>query len=99
MDHVQPLLEKAGEMLHVLGDAHLRGAGVGSGRHFGVELVKGHGLAEVVEILHAVEGVVEADIADAARFKMLFAQIGGGAAAENIAHGRSSFRMIFMFTG
>ena len=89
---VLPLLQEGGEGVHVLGHADLGGLGVRALAHPVVELFKGDALSQVVGILHPVQGIVEADVVDMNGLEMLLAQIGGGAAAQNIAHGKSPFR-------
>ena len=84
MDHVQPLLQKAAEIIHIFGDVHLRGAGVSSIFDAVIEHVKGHALPQIVQVFLAIYKIVEADVLDIPLLKMLLAQVGGGAAAKNI---------------
>ena len=88
---VLPLLQERHKGVHILGHADLGGLGVRALAHAVIELLKGDGLAQIVRVLHPVQGIVEADIVDMDLFKVLLAQIGGGAAAEDIAHGEGSF--------
>ena len=93
MDNVLALLAEGAEIIHILGDIDLRGLGHGPFGHAAVKLLGGHGGAQIVGIEHIVHHVVEADVFDVDAVKMLLAQIGGGAAAEDIiSHGSVSFR-------
>ena len=94
VNDVLALLQEGREEVHILADAHLRGAGIGALGHAVVKLIKGDRLPQVVGILHTVQAVVEADIGDADRVKMLLGQISRGAASQNIGHGES---LLFVF--
>ena len=90
---VLALLEEGREIVQILLNADLGGLGVGALLHQTVEILEGQALPQIVRIVLAVEDIVEADVMDVDRFKMLLAQIGGGAAAEDIVgHGWISSR-------
>ena len=84
MDQVQPLLQELAEIIHIFRDVHLGGAGVGPVFDAVIEHVKGYALPQIVQVFLAVYKIVEADVLDIPLLKMLLAQVGGGAAAENI---------------
>ena len=87
MDDILAVLEKRREEIDIFRDVYLGGSGIGTLGHPVIELVKGNGLPEIVRILNAVQGIVEADIMDVPGLKMFFAQVGRRAAAEDITHG------------
>ena len=78
---VAPLRRDGLKIIEILRNADLRGLCIGALRHQTVKLREGDRLAQVIRVLHAVQAVVEADVADAAPGKMLLRQVGGGAAA------------------
>ena len=89
MQNIKPLLQKGGKVGHVFVYVDLGGAGFRTVGHRLVEGVKGHGLAQIVAVGLAVQHIVEADIMNIAFAEMLFAQVGGGAAAQDVVcHGR-----------
>ena len=90
MQNVPACLQHGGEIRHKLIHIDLGGLGFGACGHGGIELVEGHGLAQIVGILDAVQLIVEADVADIPGFKMCPAQIRRGAAGENVLHIGSS---------
>ena len=87
MHDVLSLLQEGREGVHVLCHADLGGLGVRPVCHPGIKLLKGDALAQIVRVFHAVQRIVEADVVDMDGFEVLLAQVGGGAAAENVAHG------------
>jgi hypothetical protein len=88
VDNVLALFQKLAEIVHVLGDVYLRGAGIGTFCNAIVKDVKGHTLAQIVNVFLAVNGVVEADVGNLACFELLLCKIGCGAAAKYvIGHG------------
>ena len=85
MQHVLAGREEPLEVLGVVTNADLRGLGVRAGEHLGVELGGGVGDAKVVLAGLAVEVVVEVEVLDVAALKPVAREIGGRAAAENVA--------------
>ena len=84
MHHILALLQKAAEVSHIVGNIDLRGFCLRSRCHAGIKLLKGYALPQIVAVFHAVKGVAEAHIFDAAPFKMLLVKVCGGAAAKHI---------------
>ena len=84
MQHVLSLSQEAGEVVHVFRDVDLTGAGIRAIVHRLVEFFEGHGLSQIVGMIHAVHHKVKIDIVNISLLKMLFAQIRRRAAAENI---------------
>ena len=91
MQHVLAFLEETFKVGGVFFGVDMGGAGIRAIRHGLIELVKGDGLAQIVAVGLAIQHEVEADVVDITRSKMLGAQVGGGAAAQNeISHGSHS---------
>ena len=84
MQHVLARLQELLEVGLVLIGVHLGGLSRRAVLHGLVELIEGHGLAQIVAVQLAVQLVVEADVGNVARFKVLLAQVGRGAAADDI---------------
>ena len=93
--HMQDVLsggEDRAEMLEVLAHRDLRGLGVSTFEHLGVDGLGGVGLAEVVLAGDAVKLIVEVHVRNAAAVEVLRGGIDGRAAAQNvICHGVPSF--------
>ena len=89
--HVQDILAVLQEVFKIhqvlfridLGSPRLRAV-----HHRLVKLVKGHGLAQIVRQVFSVQLVMETDIMNVTLLEMLFGQIRGRAAAQNIRHMR-----------
>ena len=75
MQDIEPLFQEALEICQVFFCIHLRGARIRTIHHRLIELVEGHGLAEVVQHVLPVQLVMETDVMDAAPFKVLFCQV------------------------
>ena len=87
MDDIPALVQEGGKVVDILPHADLSGFGVGAVFHALIKHVKGNALAQIVRIILAVDLIMEADIVNIPRFKMLFAEVRSRAAAQNITHG------------
>ena len=77
--------------LNELAHAHLRGGGGGAGLDGGVEVLRGDGLVEVVEVVDAVLIPVEAGVGNLAGIEEALVPVRGGAAGKReVCHGGTS---------
>ena len=90
MQDVPAALQNRGEQIQILGDVHLRGAGLGAVGHGLIEDGEGDGLAQIVGIGLAVQGEVEAGVLNITGGKMLVGQVGCGAAGQCVRCHESS---------
>ena len=94
MQDVLAALQNGGEQIQILGDVHLRGAGLGAVGHGLIEDGEGDRLAQIVGVGLAVQGEVEAGILNITGGKMLVSQVGCGAAGQCVrCHESSSVTM------
>ena len=92
MQHILALGKQAVEEVEILGDVHLRGAGGGAVGHGLIEIVIGDGLSKIVLMAFSVQRIMEADIGNVPRFKMLTCQICSGTTGEKVFVHESSFQ-------
>lgn len=64
MQDVQPLLQERREIFHEFIRIDLGGLGGGAVYHGGIELIQGHGLAQIVRVGLAVQIIMEAGVVD-----------------------------------
>jgi hypothetical protein len=92
MQDVFAFLQKGFKIGAVFLYVDLRSSGVCAGGHGIVEIVEGHGSAQIIQILYAVQFIMETDIGDGPAAEVLFRQVCGGTTAENIfVHRSTSF--------
>ena len=84
MQDVPPLLQHGFKIRQKFIDIDLGGLCFLAGGHAGVKLLERDALTQVIGVTGTAQGVVEADIADIAFFKVFFAEVCRGTAAENI---------------
>ena len=84
MQDVPPLLQHGFKIRQKFIDIDLGGLCFLAGGHAGVKLLERDALTQVIGVAGTAQGVVEADIADIAFFKVFFAEVCRGTAAENI---------------
>ena len=95
MDHIVSFLQKGGEIVDELVHIDLVGAGLRSVFHGLIKLIKGNGTAQVVGVFLSVQIEMEGDPVDLPLGKVFRAQIGSGAAGENIiSHGRFNLSLL-----
>ena len=91
MQDILALLKEALKVAQELLRIHLGRARFRAVDHRLVELVKGHGLAEIVQVVLPVQLIVETDVVDVPPLEVLLGEIGCGTAAQNIGHRRLRF--------
>ena len=75
MEYISALFEEFGKILQVFGHIDLRGGGFRALVESAVKLIERDAFAEVIEVIFAVELIVEADIADIFFCEMFFGEV------------------------